>query len=147
MAKSDYEIQDSGGNWTPYTGTGSGNIRKGGTTYSNYSGQQAYNNEADPSAAPPPADAGPIPTNPDGSQVGSGTPWEGDHPTSAPAGYHWDANLAMFQPDAEQPVNSFPPEQEHPVTDTPPPTSGQSAPPPVVAPEAGLRDCLNGAPT
>jgi len=56
--------------------------------------------------------AGPIPTNPDGSQVGGGTPWEpgADHPSSAPPGYHWDANLAMFQPDA--------------AADTTPPPSG-----------------------
>jgi hypothetical protein len=43
-----------------------------------------------------------IPTNPNGSQVGGGTPWAPDAsaPSSAPPGYHWDAGLAMFQPDA-----------------------------------------------
>lgn len=51
---------------------------------------------------PPPVGAGPIPTNPDGTQVGGGTPWNpgADHPSSSPPGYHWDPNLFMFQPDA-----------------------------------------------
>lgn len=138
MAKSSYEIQDTSGNWTPYTGTGSGNIRSGGTTYSNYAGQQAYANEADD---PAPADPGPIPTNPDGSQVGGGTPWEegASAPSSAPPGYHWDANLAMFQPDDAAPDTGG--GATPPPVETPPPTSGgapppQTAPPPTVAPPA-----------
>lgn len=42
-----------------------------------------------------------IPTNPDGSQVGSGIPWDpnSNQPSYNPPGYHWDANLASFQPD------------------------------------------------
>jgi hypothetical protein len=50
--------------------------------------------------AAPQVGAGPIPTNPDGSQVGGGTPWDPKTgaPTSAPPGYHWDPTLAMFQP-------------------------------------------------
>src|SRR5580765_5983487 len=43
-------------------------------------------------------DPGPIPTNPDGSQVGAGR-----SPNDPPPGYHWDERLAMFQPDAAAP--------------------------------------------
>lgn len=55
--------------------------------------------------APPPVvtapTAGPIPTNPDGSQVGGGTAWApgSSQPSSAPPGYHWDAQFAMYVPD------------------------------------------------
>jgi hypothetical protein len=48
----------------------------------------------------PPPQTNPIPTNANGSQVGSGTPWAAgaSQPSSAPAGYQWDANMAMFRP-------------------------------------------------
>jgi hypothetical protein len=44
--------------------------------------------------------AGPIPTTPDGAQIGSGIPWDAgsNRPAYDPPGYHWDANLGMFQP-------------------------------------------------
>lgn len=52
--------------------------------------------------APAPAATNPTPTNPDGSQVGSGTAWTAgaSAPSSAPAGYHWDASMASYEPDA-----------------------------------------------
>lgn len=44
---------------------------------------------------------GPIPTNPDGSQIGSGITWApgATAPSSSPIGYHWDPVAAMFQKD------------------------------------------------
>jgi hypothetical protein len=45
---------------------------------------------------------GPIPTNPDGSQVGTGR-----SPSDPPPGYHWDERLYMFQPNA--PAAAAPP--------------------------------------
>lgn len=53
-----------------------------------------------------PTVAGPIPTNPSGSQVGSGTPWDkgADHPSGAPPGYTWDPNLAMYTATPGSPV-------------------------------------------
>lgn len=49
-----------------------------------------------------PEDAGPIPTDAGGGQIGGGTGWDtgASAPSSAPDGYHWDDNFAMFQPDA-----------------------------------------------
>jgi len=43
---------------------------------------------------------GPIPTNPDGTQVGGGIPWNPneDHPSYNPPGYIWDGRLQMFVP-------------------------------------------------
>jgi hypothetical protein len=51
-----------------------------------------------PEPAPTPASTNPIPTNPDGSQVGSGIPWTpgASEPSSAPPGYRWNNDLAMY---------------------------------------------------
>lgn len=135
------EIQNNSGQWVPYVpgdanDNGRGNIRIDGTVYSYYGGQAAYQQQQ--AAAPPPAatgGAGPIPTNPDGSQVGSGTPWEGQAPTSAPPGYHWDPNLAMFQPDEQTQVATQPDPgggggYTPPPVDTPPSTPSSYTPPP-----------------
>lgn len=79
--------------------------------------------------APASGGTNPIPTNQDGSQVGSGTPWApgASAPSSAPPGYHWDANLAMFQPDA-------------PGSNTPPAGDGGSGP--AAAPQGTLTGLL-----
>lgn len=67
-----------------------------------------YYNPRDPTAnAPPPAPyvpappIGPIPTNPDGSQIGSGITWDPHTgaPSSNPPGYHWDPVYATFVKD------------------------------------------------
>lgn len=141
------EIQNSSGQWVPYVpgdanDNGRGNIRIDGTVYSYYGGQAAYQQQQ--AAAPPPAttpDPGPIPTNPDGSQVGGGTPWDpgAQAPSSAPPGYHWDPDLAMFQPDAAAP----PPDTgggggyTPPPVDTPPPSTPSSYTPPPASPGGG----------
>lgn len=56
----------------------------------------------DPTIKSPTPSPDPIPTNTNGSQVGGGTPWAAGSsaPSSAPPGYHWDANMASFQPNA-----------------------------------------------
>lgn len=78
--------------------------------------QPASQGITDPPFAPQPAPAGagPIPTNADGSQVGSGTPWApgASAPSSAPPGYHWDPSLFMFQPDG--PGKAAPPATARP---------------------------------
>lgn len=90
--------------------------------------------------APPPApavNAGPIPTNPDGSQVGGGTPWApgASAPSSAPPGYHWDASLAMFVPDKSTQTGTTTPPPPPPLPPAPlgVPTSGFGAAPPIYA--------------
>lgn len=65
-----------------------------------------------------PKGSGPIPTNPDGSQVGGGIPWDpnSSRPSYDPPGYHWDANLASFVADVKGPDTQPP--------TTPPPNTG-----------------------
>ena len=52
--------------------------------------------------APAPAPAPLPPPAPDPNTPGSGIPWNpgATQPSSAPPGYHWDASMAAFEPDA-----------------------------------------------
>lgn len=71
------------------------------TTLANDQGPQDQPDTPAPAPPEPPPPSNPIPTNPDGSQVGGGTPWlpGATQPSSAPPGYHWDPNMASFEPD------------------------------------------------
>jgi hypothetical protein len=61
----------------------------------------AYNNSK--------GNPGPIPTAPGGAQIGAGLPWENGAPVGTVPGYHWDARLAMWHPDAAAPAATPPP--------------------------------------
>ena len=84
---------------------------------------------------------GPIPTNPDGTQVGGGTPWApgANAPSGAPPGYHWDPTLFMFVADAPGPKPNPEPTGggggggAAPAPTIGVPTSGFGAAPPVYA--------------
>lgn len=86
----------------------------GDPTLDYYGGRQ----QQQPSAAPyvPLPPAGPIPTNPDGTQVSGGWNAGASAPNPVP-GYHWDANYAMYVKDPDGPVP----------TPTPGPTSGPTS--------------------
>lgn len=83
-----------------------------------------------PTTGGAPPTTGPIPTNPDGSQVGSGIPWDqgSSRPSSAPPGYHWDDQFAMFQPDKPPTLGGQYGQSSTPTA--PPPTAGAPQPPP-----------------
>jgi hypothetical protein len=95
------------------------------TNVSNSAEAIAYNQRNLPASG----NAGPTPTTPTGGEVGSGTPWApgASAPSSAPPGYHWDAGLAMFQPDAP----AAPPTTGGPGGGG---SGGPAAPPPVYTP-------------
>lgn len=70
--------------------------------------QPVGNPEPEPPPSPrvarndPPANPDPNPSTPASNQPGAGIPWNpgASQPSSAPPGYHWDASMANFVPNA-----------------------------------------------